>query len=144
MGQLHPMGALSENEFVFTDIPQLVTLKFTNQETGKSPSLEIKQEGEPKLILLPFSPITPTDDELEEYTGTYTSDELEATFKIERIKNTLRFTHKNAPQGILQSNFKDIFRLGNMGFIFSRDDNKTVSSFVVYAGRVTNLRFIKQ
>lgn len=59
-------------------------------------------------------------------------------------KNRLRFTHRNAPRGTLQTNYKDIFRIGNLRLIFSRDSSGQIDSFTVNAGRVTNLRFYKK
>ena len=70
--------------------------------------------------------------------------ELDTTFKIGLIKNQLRFTHRNAPQGTLQTNYKDFFRIGNLRLIFSRNDSGKITSFIVNAGRVTNLRFNKK
>ncbi len=144
MGQRNTLGAVSEDEFVFTGIPQVITLKFEKSEEGQPTHLEITQEESPVLFYKSFEPIKPTPEELKEYTGEYSSDELETTFKIELIKNRLRFTHRNAPSGTLQSNFRDIFRIGNLRLIFSRDSSNRITSFFVNAGRVTNLRFYKK
>ncbi len=144
MGQRYTLGAISENEFVLTGISQIITLKFEKSEGGQPTHLEITQKESPVLTYKSFEPIKPTPEELKEYTGEYSSEELDTTFKIEFIKNRLRFTHRNALAGTLQTNYKDIFRIGNIRIIFSRDRNKQIDSFIVNAGRVTNLRFFKK
>ncbi|MFC2166925.1 serine hydrolase domain-containing protein [Acidobacteriota bacterium] len=143
MGQNLALGALAEDEFFVTGIPQIITMKFEKSDEGHN-NLEITQEGSPLLTYKSFKPIQPTAEEFKEYTGEYSSDELDTTFKIELIKNRLRFTHRNAPQGTLQTNYKDIFRIGNLRLIFSRDSSGQITSFIVNAGRVTNLRFYKK
>ncbi len=144
MGQRNTLGALGENEFIFMGTPQIITLKFEISEGGQPKRLEITQEETPILTYKSFEPLRPTTEELKEYTGEYSSEELDTTFRIELIKNRLRFTHKNAPPGTLQTNYKDIFRTGNIRIIFSRDSSDRISSFMVNAGRVTNLRFYKK
>jgi len=143
-GQNLTLGALSEDEFFVTGISQVIILKFTETEGDQSYNLEITQEGSPLLKYKSFVPIQPKAEELEEYTGEYFSDELDTTFRMELIKNRLRLTHRNAPSGTLQSNYKDIFRIGNLRLIFSRDNRDRITSFIVNAGRVTNLRFYKK
>ena len=144
MGQRFTLGALAENEFIFNGTSPIITLKFEKAE-GEQPShIEITQEDSPVLRYKYFEPIKPTPEEFQEYTGDYSSDELDMTFKIELIKNRLRFTHRSAPSGTLQTNYKDIFRIGNLRIIFSRDSSNRIDSFTVNAGRVTNLRFYKK
>lgn len=144
MGQNFTLGAISENEFFLTGTSQIITLKFGKSEGGQPVQLEITQEDSPVLTYKSFEPIRPTKEELKEYTGEYSSEELDTTFRIEFIKNRLRFTHKNAIPGTLQTNYKDIFRAGNIRIIFSRDSSDRITSFMVNAGRVTNLRFFKK
>lgn len=144
MGQNFTLGAISENEFFLTGTSQIITLKFGKSEGGQPVQLEITQEDSPVLTYKSFEPIRPTKEELKEYTGEYSSEELDTTFRIELIKNRLRFTHKNAIPGTLQTNYKDIFRAGNIRIIFSRDSSDRITSFMVNAGRVTNLRFFKK
>lgn len=144
MGRNFTLGAISENEFFLTGTSQIITLKFEISEGGQPAQLEITQEDSPVLTYKSFEPIRPTTEELKEYTGEYSSEELDTTFRIELIKNRLRFTHKNAPPGTLQTNYKDIFRTGNIRIIFSRDSSDRITSFMVNAGRVTNLRFFKK
>ena len=144
MGQSLTLGAISEDEFFVTGISQIITLKFEKSKESLSNTLKITQKNIPVLTYKSFEPSQPTTEELNEYSGEYSSDELDVTFKIELIKNRLRFTHRNAPSGTLQSNYEDIFRIGNLRLIFSRDRDRQITSFIVNAGRVTNLRFVKQ
>lgn len=144
MGQNLTLGALSEDYFFVSGISQVITLKFKKSEENQFPKLEITQEDTPVLTYNAFEPFKPKPEELKEYTGEYSSEELDTTFRIELIKNRLRFTHKNAPPGTLQTNYKDIFRAGNLRILFSRDSSDRITSFMVNAGRVTNLRFYKK
>ncbi|MFC2160928.1 serine hydrolase domain-containing protein [Acidobacteriota bacterium] len=144
MGQSLTLGAISEDEFFVTGISQVIILKFKKDEGGQALTLEISQEDSPLLRYKSFEPLRPSTEEFKEYIGEYSSDELDTTFKIELIKNRLRFTHRNAPQGTLQTNYKDIFRIGNLRLMFSRDESGQIDSITVNAGRVTNLRFYKK
>lgn len=143
-GQRLSLGALNENIFFVTGIPESIKMEFEKQGDGKPLLLRIDQEGRPTQTYEKYDRINLSPEELEEYTGEYYSNELETTFIITLRKERLYFTQRNAPTAPLVSTYKDFFSAGNLRIIFSRDEEDSISSFAVNAGRVTNLRFMKK
>lgn len=143
-GQRLTLGAIDENTFIVTGLQASIKMEFEKQGEGKPMLLHITQKGTPLRTYESYERARPAPEELEEYTGDYTSDELEATFILSLRKNRLYFTHRNAPTAAFVSLSKDIFSVGNMTVIFSRDESGQITSFIVNAGRVQNLRFRKE
>ena len=143
-GQRLTLGAIDENTFFVTGIQTSIRMEFEKQGEEKPTLLHITQKSTPVRTYEFYERARPTPEELEEYTGDYTSDELEATFNLSLRKNRLYFTHRNAPAAAFVSLSKDIFSVGNMRIIFSRDDSGQITSFIVNAGRVQNLKFMKK
>jgi hypothetical protein len=143
-GQRLTLGAIDENTFIVTGIQTSIKMEFEKQGEEKSILLHITQKSNPVRTYESYERARPTPEELEEYTGDYTSHELDATFNLSLSKNRLYFTHRNAPAAAFVPLSKDIFYVGNMTIIFSRDDSGQITSFIINAGRVQNLKFMKK
>lgn len=143
-GQRLILGAMDENTFIVTGVQASIKMEFEKQGEGKPILLHITQKGTPLRTYESYERASPAPEELEEYTGDYSSDELETTFKLSLQKNRLYFTHRTAPSVPLVPIYKDIFSVGNMRIIFSRNPSGKITSFFVNAGRVQNLRFKKE
>jgi hypothetical protein len=85
-----------------------------------------------------------TRSQLEEYAGEYYNDELPVTYKLVVEKEALRFKHKNAPERALKAMAHDKFTAGWFNIEFIRDKNNKITEFLLAAGRVTNLEFVKK
>jgi len=142
-GQRLNLEALSEDVFIVTGIRASIKMEFEKQGEGTPVLLHITQPGRPVQTYESYERYRTTQEELEDYTGTYRSDELDAIFELARERSRLTFTHRNAPSGALVPLTKDIFTIGDMRIIFLRNDEGEITSFVVNAGRVQNLRFHK-
>ena len=118
-------------------------MEFEQRGEGTPVLLHITQPGRPVQTYESYERYRTTQEELKDYTGTYRSDELDANFELSIERNRLTFTHRNAPSGALVPLTKDIFTIGNMRIMFSRNDEGTITSFLINAGRVQNLRFRK-
>jgi CubicO group peptidase (beta-lactamase class C family) len=143
-GQRLTLGAVSENVFVATGIQEAIEMEFESQGKDGPRLLRITQEGTPQLTFESYTRANPTPEDLKEYEGEYHSEELEATFHVSLRKGRLHFTHRTAPPNALVPLAKDIFSLGNMRIVFGRDQSGRIASFIVNAGRVQNLRFLKK
>ncbi|MFC1554706.1 serine hydrolase domain-containing protein [candidate division KSB1 bacterium] len=82
--------------------------------------------------------------ELEEYVGSYYSEELDVTFTIAVKTDTLRLIRRKIGESVLRIREKDVVSSGSTTFRFTRADSKAVDGFLVSTGRVRNLRFIKR
>ena len=83
--------------------------------------------------------------QLADYAGTYYSDELEATFVVlvqgGRLAVRRGLQREATP---LEPDSTDQFRLAGMTVRFNRDANGRINGMSVQAGRVQNIRFVKQ
>jgi CubicO group peptidase (beta-lactamase class C family) len=82
-------------------------------------------------------------ERLKEYTGSYYSDELPATYILAVEKGKLYFKHRNAPRAALNPRGKDIFMSGYGRINFIRGGDKKISGFYLDAGRV-RIQFVKE
>jgi hypothetical protein len=79
-----------------------------------------------------------------DFAGTYRSDELNATYRVESINGELRLHGGLPATRILEPAGADAFRGGSYTFRFQRDAAGRVVAFTVQAGRVQNIRFSRQ
>lgn len=138
------LTAVSETEFEVLKAPVEMVIKFKKQSKGKPMLMHIYQEGEKSETYESFKLVTPTPEQLKEYTGDYYSDELQVTFRLALKEGKLHFVHKNPPESHLQPALKDKFDAEGYRINFIRDENKRLTGFTLDAGRVKNLRFNKK
>ena len=84
-------------------------------------------------------------EQLADYAGTYYSDELEATFVVMMQNGRLavrRGLQREATP--LEPDSTDQFRLAGMTVRFNRDAHGRINGLSMQAGRVQNIRFVKQ
>ncbi|MGQ0736824.1 MAG: serine hydrolase domain-containing protein [Acidobacteriota bacterium] len=124
---------------------------------GSGPRIEARFErvtGEPtRLALLPdggvadqlesADPFVPTREQLDEFAGSYRSDEMDAVFRMVVEKEALVLKRLKVKPAVLEPTVRDAFQ-GQPGSIrFTRSVEGRVSGFVLHAGRVRGLRFWK-
>jgi hypothetical protein len=66
------------------------------------------------------------------------------TFEIKLEDDKLRFVHKKASQVPFKPLYLDFFQIGSLRVQFVRNEEKEITGFLLDAGRVKNLRFIKR
>ena len=87
---------------------------------------------------------TPTQAELDAFTGTYYSEELDVRYTVRRKDSTLSVNLRRRGKLDLRPTFPDAFSVGGLGTIrFVREKGK-VTSFRVTQGRVRNVLFKKE
>jgi CubicO group peptidase (beta-lactamase class C family) len=77
-----------------------------------------------------------------DYIGSYRSEELSVTYRVEQTNGELRVHGGIPPVRTLQPDQTDVFRGGGYTFRFQRQQGRVVS-FTVQAGRVQNIVFRK-
>ena len=99
--------------------------------------------GADNVRLEPVPEFDPSEAELAEYTGTYRSDEAEATYTVEIENGTFVMKDRWGQGSLLQPLYPDAFGAGGNTFIFRRDRSGTVVEMTLSQGRVWDLRFQK-
>ena len=140
-GQVYPLAALSETEFVILESPVSVRVLFEKGAGSKPASMRIFTEGEEPKTYQTANLVKPTPEELEEYQGEYRSDKLRVTFRLVLEEGKLFFVHRNAPEPPLQPMLRDWFSVRSWRLRFLRDQEGKIAAFILSAGRVRNLRF---
>ena len=87
---------------------------------------------------------TPTPEQLDEFAGTYRSDELDVVYRLTRVDKTLRLERLKMRAVQLQPLVADTFSSPSGVLRFSRDGSGRIDGFRLEAGRVRGLRFQKQ
>mgnify|MGYP005726721205 CR=1 FL=1 len=84
----------------------------------------------------------PTSRNLKRLAGMYFSEELQVSYQIELQDGKLKVKVPNMPTGELRAESNDEFSFGGVKLAFQKK-GKAVSGFLLDAGRVKNLRFVK-
>lgn len=111
------------------------------------------EEGRPAFVLNPgpdqtrMEPVAgfdPSEVELEEYLGTYRSDEAEATYTVVLEDGKLSMKNRWGNGGSLAPVYPDAFRAGGTTFVFRREASGRITEVSAIQGRVWDLRFSRQ
>lgn len=81
--------------------------------------------------------------QLAEYAGDYRNDEVEATHTWKVEKGQLVVYTNNRRLGVLEPSYKDGFTRGDNVIDVQRDAKGKITGFIVEAGRVRHLRFVR-
>ena len=112
---------------------------FVKSKDGSINSLKYKGIVAPRII-----PVTPDLSRLDQYSGTYYSEEFETIYKIDNSNNKLMLHHMRlgdfelSPDIVLAGAFT--CGMGRMEFLI---ENGKVTGFKLSRGRVKNLKFMK-
>lgn len=87
---------------------------------------------------------SPDAAELRAYAGVYYSPELDAKCVLAVEDGKLHVRGRNLPKDPLQPTYRDGFALPGMFLEFTRDPAGAVDGFAVQAGRIRNVRFVRQ
>ena len=142
-GQKMPLAALSETEF-FLDLAQ-GKLTFQKDKAGKVTGFVWAQGSEeglaPRIVL-----VKPTPQELQEFSGSYFSDELNTRFGVELRGTGLVLLMPGQPEIRLAPDEKDHFASGSPVvpmIVFQRDAQNRVSGLIIDRDTVRDLVFKK-
>ena len=93
------------------------------------------------VSLEPVNEFIPTAEGQTAYTGTYWSDEAEATYVVDLEGDRLVIQNRYGSRTELTPAYPDAFVVGGTTYIFERDDSDRVQGMRLTQGRVWNLRF---
>lgn len=110
--------------------------------SGKRLSLSFRDSA--PQILETYEPLKESEEKFAQYEGSYTSEELEATYRLALKDGKLTLTAGWQPAATLQPTIRDEFQ-GPFGtaLVFRRDAQNQITGFDIFAGRVRNIFFSK-
>jgi len=138
--KLDPLG---NDHYVMADVPILVSVRF--EPSGEAPqAMIVEQEGEKPLRLETFERAAPGAEELLAYAGSYYSDELDYT-QILKIDGDVILADRRSGEESLQPLQRDTF-ITDVGvvLVFERNAMQEVIGYRLQAGRVRNVKFVRQ
>jgi CubicO group peptidase (beta-lactamase class C family) len=150
----YPVKAISEDQFHLTVGAEEFT--FLPLKTGAPQQLVIKHGDGTTETFSAAAAFAPTDAQLAEYAGVYSSPEIDPLyeFKIEHLHlpgastaeqdrvHLVLFRLKNSPDP-LEPVTHDLFTAGVGKIRFTRDPHGVIDGFLLSTGRVNNLRFVR-
>jgi len=133
---------LSQTEFEAVGAAAPTRIRFEPAVAGRASRLVRTVEGSPPFTAEKLALVTPTPDELAAYAGTYSSEELQTSWRFTVEDGALVAHAPRTPLVRLRPFVRDEF--GGVGMLrFTRDANATVTGILLQAGRVRNVRFVR-
>jgi hypothetical protein len=121
-----------------------VDLVFSESRRGQLDRFQITQFAKMPLNFARIEAVAPSLDQLRAYTGTYYSEELDATHRIALEDGQLYARYRNAPHTPLEPTQRDRFTLGAARIEFDRDAQGGVSGYGVWYDWSWNVRFVRR
>ncbi|MEJ2585908.1 MAG: hypothetical protein P8Z38_13075 [Robiginitalea sp.] len=114
---------------------------FSNLQDGKTQTLTVLQNGN-ETVCTRIDRASPQAVGMEVYAGDYYSEEIDATYHIYQLDGGLRLRIEATEPKELDYYDADLLTSEGMLFRFRRD-NGELTGFELDAGRVQNLKFVK-
>lgn len=93
----------------------------------------------------PVGSFDPSPAQLRQFAGTYFSEEIDSTYRLEVVDGKLQARVRTRPARTLEPARPDTFTAsGGAEFEFRRDAAGNVTGFGVSAGRIRNVRFVRK
>lgn len=128
----------ADNKFYMAGLPYMVEVRFEQN------TMTVLIPDSRPVILTAFEPFSPSGEQIDEYTGTFYSSDLNATYSLSVSDGQLQLTLPNASVKLTPVS-KNLFFRDNVGTIrFIRDKMGNVIQLRLDAGRVRNVLFEKQ
>ena len=113
-------------------------------ENGGPMRLTLSGDDTAPEILERFEPIKPSAEELAQYSGEYTSGELETTYRFAVKDGKLTLFNNWQEPAALDPSVRDEFQgPQGMAILFRRNAAGRITGFDVFAGRVRNIAFAR-
>jgi len=135
---------VSPTEFKMKDIPNNVSVIFSDKTANRYNTYTVTGENEPTAVAKRIEPYLPTEEALREYRGSYYSDELDTRYDLTMKSGELRVQVGHNEDAPVLPMKKDFFSVAGQAQIkFLRDAQGAITGFAISTGRVLNLKFAK-
>ena len=140
--ELAPLG---NDRFLMLGVPDRIEISFKSPRPGAALQMFTAANGKVFIVHDSVRPAGYTPQQLKEFTGSYHSQEIDATYTFALQDDNLVLRRKNVDGDTpLVVQFADAFSAAGTGSIrFTRNAQQQVSGFLLSTGRVRNLRFDK-
>ena len=125
--------------------PDQIEISFKSPNPGAPLQMFTAANGKVFFVHDAVKAATYSTPQLKEFSGTFYSEEIEATYTISLKDDKLVLLRKNIDgETPLVIQFADAFSAAGTGGIrFTHDAQQRVNGFLLTTGRVRNLRFVK-
>ena len=134
---LYKLEAIDQQNFIVADDPSK-SASFSLREDGEY-NMELTT-GNIKYHLTSYQMVNYSMDDLKKFTGKWYSDELDFNYSIKLEEGNLILYMGRVKDDVLELIKKNTFRAGTLIIDFDEDQQ----SFALSAGRVKNLKFVRQ
>lgn len=140
-GNKSPLIQINDHQYKIGGIESFVSIEF---EQGEIKKMKIQEDDLPTQTFEEYDSSPLTKPEIEEYTGTYYSSELETNYKISFVNDQIigyNNRHGEFPISVLK---KDILDWSGFATVkYKRNDKNEIIGFYVNMNRVENVWFQK-
>lgn len=140
-GRRYEMQPSSDTAFTLVGTPAVVLLVFERPAGDRPRRLRFTVNADRPVFFDRIETVTPTVEQLKEYTGSFSSAELEARYTLAVADGALRLSRKGHEPATLRPMTCDEFDAGGTTLYFTRSDAGTITGFTLGQGRVRNIRF---
>ncbi len=126
------------------DAPAQVNLKFEPETENAPRRLRWTQAGHDAQTLEKLPPVDLKPSALADFVGTYRSDEIDASQRIEAGEQGIILHRRRAEPLALAAIAPDEFASGAVSLRFLRDSQAAISGYTLDVGRIRELRFERQ
>jgi CubicO group peptidase (beta-lactamase class C family) len=119
-------------------------LVFAKGQSAGSQRFQLLELGEMPLEFEKVAPVSPTPEELQAYTGTYYSEEIETTNRVYLEDGRLYLEYRRSPKTPLQPTQKDQFTVDALRVEFERNAEGRISGYAIWYDWAWNLRFVRR
>jgi CubicO group peptidase (beta-lactamase class C family) len=142
-GNESELSPLAKDRFVMLGVRNRVEIAFQSARPGAPLRMLLTEAGGKPVVQESVKAASYQPQQLNEFAGEYFSPELDTTYSIVPQGDKLLMRTGNWGDFLLSPRFVDSFanpeEMGSL--IFTRDDKKRVSGFIIRSGKVRNLRF---
>ena len=144
-GSESELAPLGNNRFLMIGVPDQIEISFKSPRTGAPLQMFTAANGKVFIVHDAVKAATYSPAQLKEFSGTFYSEEIEATYTISLKDDKLVLRRKNVDgETPLVGQFADAFSAAGTGGIrFTRDSQNRITGFLLTTGRVRNLRFVR-
>ena len=135
---------VAADRFQVAGAPASSEWRFEAAGSGRPRAHFLRENARPE-VFEPVETFAPSAEELAEFAGTYFSEELDVTYRLEVEKSDLRVRIRTAPLRTLEPASRDSFTgPGATQFEFRRDAAGKITGFSLSAGRIRNVQFTRK
>jgi CubicO group peptidase (beta-lactamase class C family) len=136
---------VADNRFVIAEAE--IEIEFLNEENSLTQSVKVYYSNDDTEEGTRVAPFDPSSVKLEEFLGTFYSEELSTAYHFQIKDDQLVATHYRHPDIYFQAVKKDVFRAESWFFgqaEFIRNKSKNVIGMKATSGRARNIKFEKK